>query len=667
MTYDGNFAINKTSKVKVPDPKTINLPTNPGASSLGGPLNFYHDENNIYFINATFTDNFWFASKKDPTDLYEQTNFQVAGQGKFLNHTYPNKLGDTNSYWAFGATDDVGIPTSPAPIFRTAIDSSTSWFNTGSTLPRTVLGCSLYADSTDIYIFGGLDSGSPANSILTASVDNPSSWSTSGNTLPAVRSHMALVKVNTTLYLYGGHNGTSAVNTIYSAPISTPTVWTNTGATLPANIERAVPYVNATHVYLYVGTGGASTIYRATVGAPTSFTSVGTIVSIDVTGYALYADTDFIYLYGNNILRAPIADPLTWTDITNVTSTAVAAASVGVYAGRIWSFGGRLSGGTAGTTIQSTESTSVKFTTSGAAFPEGIMGGTLIKTSQFFLIVGGKTTGTNWYFAPLSDPTSWQIGSNGPGRQFGQGFVLNNHVYYYGGETAEGTVFPTSAGMRAVIGGSGNIDENSWMTGSLGGAFKLSGPVPIARHVLFVVGNYVYITGGYVSGPALNTNIYRASIRDLNTTSPWFNVGTLPVGVVDASVAIVGGGLYIIGGGTAIAPFNNTVRTVQYASLADLVAGKASFIADTNYIGTAIAGAGCVCRNDKIWLVGGRTSQQGTTTIEKSSGFSECRTILPYVVGTQESVPVIEPESGVVTAYNQFQLTGMLPWLVTDK
>lgn len=670
MTYDGNFATTKTSRLNIPSPKTIATATYPGSGAFSVPLNLYTDNDNIYLIQPT-NNYVWFASKSEPTDLFQQTNFQIHSQSNLLTKVHPNTIGTTNSYWSFGTMDDLGVQ-NPF-IFRTVPNNPKFWYYTGSSLPTSAKAAGLYVDATNIYLFGGYATG-VSNQILTSTVATPTTWATSGNVLPAARAEAALVTVGSTLYLYGGtQDGSAAVNTIYSASTATPTVWSNTGATLPANIKQAISYVNATNIYLYVGTGTDTTIYRAAIGTPTAFTNVGTITGTDITGGALYADANFIYIYGSFLLRAPISDPLTWTKFTaNALATAAAASHVAIHNKRIWLFGGRGSAGTAITTIQSTDTNGhVNFVNSGSVLPAALMGGTLFKTSQNLYILGGSGNTGNIYQAALSNPNTWTLHSaNGPQRSFGTGFIVGNYLYYYGGETAEGTVFPTATGMRFTI-SNGVLEVNSGVSGSLGGFFKLPAPVNVSRQVMFVVGNYVYMLGGYIAGPALNTSIYRAYVSDLNTTAAWANIGTLSSGFVDASVAIINDTLYILGGGnSATPPYNTSTRNVVSANLNDLARGlesNALFDIETNFIDTAFAGAGCVCRNDRLWLIGGRTAADGTTVIKKSTGFEEYRPIFPNAVGTAESIPVISPTSGLTGSYNQFQLTGMLPWLVTDK
>jgi N-acetylneuraminic acid mutarotase len=280
----------------------------------------------------------------------------------------------------------------------------TSWVNTGATLPGALADSQVAVIGDYVYLFGGYNTSNRSNAIYRAPVSNPLAWTNTGATLPDSFYGSRLAVIGDYVYLFGGQ-GSTTKNTIYRAPVSNPLAWTNTGATLPGNLAWSHVAVIGDYVYLFGGskTSQTNVIYRAPVSNPTSWTNTGATLPVSNFSYSQLAIIgDYIYLFGggdsfsgpsNVIYRAPVSNPLSWTN-------------------------------------------------TGATIPGAIWTHQLAIVSDYIYLFGGLNSSfaaTNIiYRAPVSNPLSWtNTGATLPGNlSWSQLAIVGGSVYLFGGSGA---------------------------------------------------------------------------------------------------------------------------------------------------------------------------------------------------------------------------------------
>lgn len=673
MTTDGNFNVSNINTVKIP---TVNSAFGSGAliptSNGNGPVGLYLDDDFVYTIGQGYSSPYR-STIADPLNFVHFKNGQTDG---FINNIYPSAIG--NYFYSYGTSDDLGGYSSGS-IYKAHINTPMSWYDTGVDSDAESTNAIMYVDGSNIYLIGGEGPGATyLNTIDVAAIGSPTTFTTSGSTLPAARIFGAFAVVGSNLYIYGGSaNNSNSEDTIYTATTAAPTVWTVSGSVLPRPIHNSVAYVNATHVYIYGGsdsTGAVNlnSIYRATVGAPTTFTLDGSLPAILYKARIFTVGT---YLYmigisesgGTGVMRATVADPLTWTEIRQPSlATAQANTHIVIEGTKVYAFGGFNSAGALSNVIQSTNTvTPMLWSNEVSTLPAALGKGQLIKTSTNYYIIGGNGITGNDYKAAHATPTTWAADlSTGPTRTFGQAVIIEDEVFYLGGETAPGT--PVTTGSRGVI---ENGSIVSWLHNPANIYVTIATPIALSRYVLIQAGDYIYALGGYTTGPALNYNIYRIQKNRIVTSSGytgWINVGSILNPMVEATLAIINNTAYIIGGGTSTG-FTTTDDYILSANMNDLANGNVIFVEENTALDSGLAGTQAMCVNDDLYLYGGRTSTNGTATIKRNMGWATHRFVLPKVPEATDSVPTIDMKTGTLGSYSSFQRTGMLPWLVTNK
>lgn len=672
MTTDGNFNVSNINTVKVP---TVNTAVNNALIPVPNgtnPLGLYLDDDFIYVMGQAYSSPYR-ATIADPLNFVHFKNAQTSG---FINNIYQSAIG--NYFYAYGNTDDLGGYSSGS-IYKAHINTPMSWYDTGVDSDADSNNAMIYVDGSNIYLIGGEGPGSTyLNTIDVAALGTPTTFTTSGSTLPAARIFGALATVGSNIYMYGGTaNNSDSENTIYTATTAAPTVWSVSGSTLPRPIHNGVAYVNATHVYLFGGTDSTgavnlSSIYRATVGAPTTFTLDG---SLPANMYQARIFTAGSYLYmigssdggGTGIMRATVADPLTWTAINQpALATAQANTHVVTQGTKVYAFGGFNSAGALSNVIQSANTaTPLSWSNEVSTLPAALGKGQLIKTSTHYYIIGGNGVTGNDYKAAHATPTTWTADlATGPTRTFGQAVFVEDEIFYLGGETAPGT--PVTTGSRGVVEGGAIV---SWLANPANIYMTIALPIALSRYALILAGDYLYILGGYTTGPLMNFDIYRIQKNRLVTSSGytgWVNVGSIAAPMVEPSVAIINNTAYVIGGGPTTG-FTTTDDYVMSANMTELANGNAVFTEENTALDAGIAGAQAICINDDLYLYGGRTGTNGTTTIKRNMGWSTHRFVLPKVPEATDSIPTIDVKTGTLGSYSSFQRSGILPWRVTTK
>lgn len=670
MTNDGNFNINNLNTVKIPAiTKGIQSPyPSYGGVSAFPRVQFYYDSTYIYMY-PIYDDGGKRALVNDVGNAEFIVNSQVGGYNECMCSVYPEAI--NGYFYNFSICDEFGQSGGGA-IFRAPVGEPMAWYNTGLTTGLDSTHPMMYSNGTNIWLIGGVDSAeSPITSVYVAATATPTSFASAVYVLPAARVNGTIVTVGSTIYMYGGYDGATTVNTIFSAPTSDPANWTDTAATIPALLQGCAGYNDGTYIYLFGGedetTTLVDTIYRAPIGTPTVFSPVGTI-PVAHKNMGFFVNGLYAYLLADEVVfRALLTDLLTWTALAvgqdalalDVRSSHVIKTDETIY---------MIGGWTDATSLDSTKTDHIQsasvtnpliWTDLGALLPAALGGGQLIKTKNYYYIIGASST--NYYRAPVADPTDWDLaGTDGPSASRGRALIHDGQLYYIGGQFIVGTPSPYMMSCT--------IDSSSSPAGSLSPwkshealYHNMTLPISLASFALIVSGNYVYVLGGFTTGPTANYNIYRNDLNDVN--EGWVLIGTTGNPSVDATVVVINNYVYVIGGGSTVGTSDDIILC---ASMSELANGVANFV-EENTAGAFMAEAAATTVNDDVYFFGGRTATAATDLAYRTTLKSEHVLIMPKVPETVHSIPTIELKSGALGSYSSFQRTGILPWLVTDK
>jgi N-acetylneuraminic acid mutarotase len=682
MTTDGKFNLNNRNTVKIPnvvrDINSLSYPAQAGALSMPG-TNIYKDDEYVYFVSdlGSGVSQIYKASLSDVSDMYSFSNWDVGGSDDETIGSITENAIDGYFYGYSGITISGSLGSPTGSVFRAPITAPTVWEKTSTTLTNFALASGQYVDGTHIYLIGGyLDSANVSNIIQRALLSAPTTF-TSVGTFPIAIAQIekSMATIGSNIYIYGGMDKSGgffrSINTIYTATTAAPTTWTNTGATVACGAATCT-YVDDDYVYLFGGSSGVGgfidhdTIFRAPIATPTVFSNVGSLPET-ISNAKLVNSGDYIYLLGTSesdgvsgkIFRAAKSNPLTWVSFNGSLATAVSDAQTAVVNDRIWIFGGLNAAGSSITTIQASDSINKNYFKNVGTLPVALSGGTCIKTSRYLYIVGGggPAGSSNYYRADLNDPTTWTlVDSTGPTRSFGSACIIGDYLWYLGGQIGGAA---STAISRAII---RNGEIIKWKHFEIG---VKAIPAARCRAILILAGNYVYLIGGGDGGNGEFNTVYRASSSDLGS---WTTLTALTTGLMSSTLTLVNNACYIIGGSTNL----NAVDTDDYVtivSLDSLSCGNPSFNQSNSINQYAVAAAQAICLNDRVYLIGGRsTATIATTTVGVSKSYVEYDLINPILPERiSASVLATEPISGATGSYSGFQSSGMLPWLVTDK
>lgn len=588
----------------------------------------------------------------------------IAGNSLYLQ----NAVNIGNKYYSFGSLNDIGGAT--VNILAADYSSPEYWYDTGDDLPTNLQQNSIYVDSNYIYLIGGLDNGTPTADIYRSSVASPTSF-TAYATLPAELYQSVLVVVGSKIYLYGGRDNLGGeASVIYSCNTSDLSTWTTEVDTIPVTLAASQGYNDGTYVYLFGGYNDGvaiATIYRAPIADPTNLSNVGSTGFAIQNAAVLNIDSN-VYILGsatNQFLSSTTSDLLTWTKNKNALSTAVQHSHSLVTNDKIYLFGGMsATDGTLTNVIQSALRTSpFNFSDEIATLPTTLGGGELIKTSQYYYIIGANADTGNYYKAPINDPTNWTLaGSNGPFRRFGKAFIHENNVYYFGGENLAAT--KSSNGFKGTI-VDGEIIDSSWQENST--QFPAALPRTLTRYNLVISGSYIYVISGLYS--SINDLVYRANLSDFLTGSAaWVTVQTFTTPFFGGSTAIINNYAYIFAN-AVVTPVGS--RSIYRASMTELANGVCNFIEQTNVLPSSTKPyySSCVCVDDYVMLLGGNDGvavpgDAVSNLILTTTGYTDYNLITPNVAEVNDSAVVIDPRSGALGSYSSFQRSGILPWLI---
>ncbi len=173
---------------------------------------------------------------------------------------------------------------------------------------------------------------------------------------------------------------------------------------------------------------------------------------------------------------------------------------------------------------------------------------------------------------------------------------------------------PTAGGMNVTISGSNFIPPNSGGDSDWAVVSGKTLPGVLYGGSLVVIGDYIYLLGGYNSSNAAMNIIYSAPVSDPTT---WTNTGkTLPIAMGRSSVAVIGDYIYLFGGYNG----SSSVNSIYRASVSDpttwtVVSGKT--------LPAGLYGSLLQIVNDTVYLFGGNTATNTVTNIIYSAPVSD--------------------------------------------
>ena len=225
--------------------------------------------------------------------------------------------------------------------------------------------------------------------------------------------------------------------------------------------------------------------------------------------------------------------------------------------------------------------------------------------TTFIYNIGTNTWTTG---SPMPEARSWLNAAY---------YAANNKIYVIGG---------------VVSGGTGIFEQNQvWEYDPVANTWdtsRQSAPVGLGGSTEGIIGQYIYIAGGYGTAGGGTTNHYRYDI--LNNT--WVSLAPLPFPNFNPVGASVGGKNYVIGGGN---PFNgydasfNT--TLSYDPATNVwTNGPSTNVAHSYGSGTAIG--------NRLLIFGGYTGSSGTNIAEINE-LGVCPTPTATTTSTSTSTP----------------------------
>jgi len=181
-----------------------------------------------------------------------------------------------------------------------------SWSNT-TALPQTAAFGSSLIYRGYVYLFGGIDNGSPAATVYYAPINangTIGTWATT-TALPAAIYNTSACVYNGFIYIIGGYTGTVSVSTVYYAAVNsngTIGAW-NTTTAMPAVLNAVMSICQDGYIYMLGGTNTttpvANTYYAAiaadgTIGAWTA----GTALPVGNASAGIFTYHNSIYIVG---------------------------------------------------------------------------------------------------------------------------------------------------------------------------------------------------------------------------------------------------------------------------------------------------------------------------------------------------------------------------------
>jgi N-acetylneuraminic acid mutarotase len=653
--------------------------------------------NNIYLfggnVNGTIGNSIYSAPLSDPNNWTNVGSISPVTSGI----AYANLVQLGNNLYIFGGENSAGA--SINNIYCASISSPTTWFaaNNASapcydsggsgTLPTVAGDSQIITIGSSLFLLGGFNGTSSVNTIWTSTIGNPTRWSTSTKILPDSIASAQSAVIGNYVYIFGYNNynaGHHVSANIYRAPVTnflgtSAITWTNVG-TMPAALADAQLVIVGDTMYMiggFTGSGFSNTVYSAPLPDPINpAATISWSTATTLPGTLAYSSAavidNYIYLFGGynggylrNIYRSPLLNHYRSNFYNRPWTTNWSSMSPQLYDQSSISFGGTAGSSPTYSTTSATVNTPAHFggkvdvtvtklegTTT--TYNNGFSFGTPAVSSLSVTSgpAGGGTpitiTGTGFTpansFTPPSTTDTWTTNSRtlSTGVGYGATAIIGTNAYIYGG--FNGT---------APISNIQKIDLTCFPAATCNGINSVTDtgksiPSGLEAANIAVIGNYVYIFGGHISGAwpgVLSNKIYRAPVSDPTTWTDVtaLNGKTLPATNAASQLAVIGNNIYIFGGYTTTGTTGPT-NAIYTASVSD----PTTWTTVTGTLPNTLYNHSVLVIKNKAYLMGGYLGETATNKVFLAS----CSGTVCSVSDTGNTLPSTNTSASVTIMGN---------------
>lgn len=479
-----------------------------------------------------------------------------------------------------------------------------------------------------LYVIGGAGSnGAALRDVERATINADGSLgpfaSIPNATLTTARSAHTTAVVGNYLYVLGGVAGSNSLNSVERAPVGVDGLL-GSFATVSSVTLTFARYGHTTAVignYLYVlggvGSGSLDNLERAplaTNGLPGPFTTISSSLMAARFSHTMVVVGNYLYVLGGrttasvlgSIERATVNSDSSLGSFTTVPTVTLSRSGhkAAVVGNKLYVLGGigddfRLTNSVECATINADGSLGPFAIVPGVALVTARVGASVATLGGYLYMIGGAAPSGR-----LNDVERATInadGSLGPfatvpgvtltiGRQDHTSVVVGNYLYIFGGVVDSSGISVFSNGVeRATIGPDGTPGAFAVVTG-------VNLTTGRASHSTVVVGNHLYILGGF-SGTTSVNNVDRATIAADGSLGSFVST---PSALMTArnfhTTAVVGNDVYVFGGVADGALLNSVERAT--------ITTDASLGASVPVTGVAGATLGTARENHTAGVVG---------------------------------------------------------------
>ncbi|HEU5004919.1 MAG TPA: capsid cement protein [Candidatus Saccharimonadales bacterium] len=351
---------------------------------------------------------------------------------------------------------------------------------------------------------------------------------------------------------------------------------------------------------------------------------------------------NYVYMFGGatgagagvtTIMRAPVSNPTSWTAVGNLPSGAnLYSSQLAIIGSKIYLFGGAIAGASTANIYSANVSDPVGSWTLAGSLSTSLTSSSLAIIGSNIYLFGGYHTGTGYintiYTASVSNPLSWSTAGSIAPASSGIGdsnlAVIGNYVYLFAGANGSSTL---NTIYRAPI-----SSPTSWVNsgGTIPNAGTGSG---LDNSSLAIVGNYVYLLGGYNGGYV--SVIFRAPVTD--PVWGWATTAYMNGVLVDSRVSIVGNALYVWGGYTGTA-YSNKIYSAPIINGSPDVSSNPSWITDSN-VGTGGSGTSSQTANNNTELA--YSEFTAPVTVSATSASTANTVVTATSISSDGNTPVV--------------------------
>lgn len=345
----------------------------------------------------------------------------------------------------------------------------------------------------------------------------------------------------------------------------------------------------------------------------------------------------YLILNPNSVVNFNLPNALDWASTFTVLPANVYDSQIAIINGTAYLFGGINSNVIWAASLN----TPTKWYDTGGRLPITLAGSQLAIIGQTIYLFGGTTDATLTsatdviLSAPLSNPLQWtNNGSLLPRKlSHSQMSVMGNNVYLFGGYESNNA---SNVIFSAPL-------SNPLLWSDTGSTL----PIPLYGSQLAVNDGYAYLLGGLLTPQTSTAAIYATNI---NSPTSWFLVGKLPYQCFNGQYCTVGGNGYLFTQANAPTSFTKIFRC-------DLDNFASSWVDTQSFVPGTVSQSQLAIIYDRIWLFGGN----GSTIIFSNNS------VLKYALGdiavlNYGSITRTQYQAAESNPLNLFEVIGFPYW-----